>query len=118
MRQAARDLLGRRLVVGRRAPDRRGDERITQCQPVVRVLRRGDVREAGAMERGHQEIARAADAVAGEHAAGAVGAVRRGRETDDQQTRAWDRRSRAPACAQYVSSRYARRFSRAIAAQY
>src|SRR5262249_45617003 len=43
---------------------------------------------AGAVERRHQEIAGAADAIAGEDAAGAVGAVRRWRETHEQQARA------------------------------
>ena len=51
-------------------------------------LRRRDVGEAGAVQRGHQEVARAADAVAGEDAAGAVGAVRGRRQADDQQPRA------------------------------
>src|SRR5919201_6434757 len=39
------------------------------------------------MQRRHQEIAGTADAVAGEHAAGAVRAVRRRREADEQQAR-------------------------------
>src|SRR5205814_582944 len=37
----------------------------------------------------HQEIARAAGAVAGEHAARSVRAVRGGCEPDDEQPRAW-----------------------------
>ena len=80
-----RDLLGRRLVVGRRAAHGRRDVSVAQRQPVVAMLRRRDVREAGAMQRRHQEVARAADAVAGEHAAGPVGAVRGRREADDEQ---------------------------------
>jgi len=43
------------------------------------------VREAGAIERGVEEIA---GAVAGEHPAGTVAAVRGRRETDDQHARA------------------------------
>jgi hypothetical protein len=48
------------------------------------------------MERRHQKIAGAADAVAGEDAAGTVGAVRCGREADEKHPRAqisktWDR---------------------------
>ena len=84
-------------------------------QAVVRMLRGRDVGEAGAMERGHQEVARAADAVAGEHAAGPVGAVGGRRQADDQQPRAADRRSRAPAAPSRSSSRKARRFSRPTA---
>ena len=52
------------------------------------------VREAGAVQRREQEVARP---VAGEHPAGAVAAVRGGREPDEQQPGAADRRSRAPA---------------------
>src|SRR5688572_18986846 len=40
------------------------------------------------MQRAHQKIARAAGAVAGEDAAGAIGAMRRRREADDEQARA------------------------------
>ena len=50
--------------------------------------RRRDVGEAGAVQRRHQEVARAAGAVAGEHAPGAVGAVRGRRERDQQHARA------------------------------
>ena len=46
MRVAGGDLLGRRLVVRRRAADRRGDVGILQRQAVVGSLRRGDVGEA------------------------------------------------------------------------
>src|SRR5262249_43735624 len=55
---------------------------------VAGMLRGWDVREAGAMERGHQKVARAAGAVTGEDATGAVGAVRGRREADEQQARA------------------------------
>ena len=41
----------------------------------------------GAVQRRHQEVARRADAVAGEDAAGAVGAVRRRRQPEDQHAR-------------------------------
>ena len=86
--KAPRDLLRRRLVVGRRTPDRRGDECITEDQAVVRIARRRDVREAGAMERAHEKVAGSADAVAGKDAAGAVRAVRGRRQADEQQPRA------------------------------
>ena len=45
VRQAIRDLLGRRPVVGRRASHRGGDERSAQPQSVARVMRCGHVRE-------------------------------------------------------------------------
>ena len=88
MRQTTDDLFRRWLVVGRRAAHGGGDERVAQPQAVVRMLRRRDVRETGAVQRGHQEIAGAAGAVAGEDAAGAIRAVSRRREADDQQPRA------------------------------
>src|SRR5262249_16387876 len=88
MRETVCDLLGRRLVVGRRASHRGGDERIGQSQAVVRMLRRRDVRESVTMKGGHQEVARAAGGVGGEEASGRVGAVRGGRESDDQHARA------------------------------
>ena len=48
---------------------------------------RGEVGEAGSMERGHEEVAGPARAVAGEHAARAVGAVRGGCEAKQQEPR-------------------------------
>src|SRR5229473_2360618 len=65
-----------------------GDERIAQPQAVPRMLGGGNVGEPGAVERRHEEVARAADAVAGEHAPRPVRAVRRRSETEDQQPRA------------------------------
>src|SRR5207237_811665 len=53
-------------------------------QAVVAVHRLGLAREARAVEGGVEEVAAA---VAGEHAAGAVGAVRGGGQSDDQQAR-------------------------------
>src|SRR5260221_1555062 len=41
------------------------------------------------MERGHEEVAGPAVAVSREDAARAIGAVRGGREADDQQARLW-----------------------------
>ena len=87
MREAAGDLLARRLVVRGRAPHRRGDVGVVERQPVVDALRRGNVREAGAVERPHQEVAGAERAIAGENPARPVGAVRGGREAEDQQSR-------------------------------
>ena len=39
------------------------------------------------MQRGHQEVTGATGAIAGEDPAGAIGAMRRRRETDEQQSR-------------------------------
>ena len=80
------------------------------------MLRGRDVGEAGAMERGHQEVAGPADAVAGEDAAGSIRAVRRRREAEDEQPRARGSPNRARAAPSTMSSRKARRFSRATRA--
>ena len=85
--QAAIDFFGQRLVRRRRASYRRGDIRVRQRQSIVDALRRGDVREAGALERGHQEVARCADAVAREHPARPVRAVRGRGQPEDQHAR-------------------------------
>ena len=106
------------LLSGRRAAHRRGDERVAQLRGRRRIARGRDVGEARAMERRHQEIARAAGAVAGEDAAGAVGAVRRRRQPDDEQPRAGDRRIPAPAAPSRCRRRNARRFSTPIRSQY
>ena len=52
------------------------------ARPSSRVPGGRDVREAGVVQRAHQEVA---GTVAGEHAAGPVAAVRGRREADDQQ---------------------------------
>jgi len=49
MGKAVGDLVGGRLVIGRRAADRGGDERVAQLQAVARVARGRDVRESGAL---------------------------------------------------------------------
>ena len=59
------------------------------------------------LQRGHQEVAGGADAVAGEDAAGAVGAVRRGRQAEDQHARLRIAETRAPAGPSTSSSRCA-----------
>src|SRR6266540_2290769 len=79
-RRAVGPLLGERLVVGRRALDRRGDVAVPQLQPVVAGDRGGLVGEAGAPQRGEQPVA-------GEDAAGAVAAVGGGRQAEDEQAR-------------------------------
>ena len=83
-RRAALALLRQRLVRRRRAADRGGDPAVAQRQAVVAVLGGRLVGEAGAVQRGEQEVARA---VAGEDAAGAVGAVRGRRQAEDQHAR-------------------------------
>src|SRR5262245_19686244 len=88
MGEARGDLVRRGLVVGWRAAHRGCDERIAELQAISWMLRRRHVRKPCAVQSGHQEIPGAADAVAGEHAAGPVGAARRGSETDDEQARA------------------------------
>jgi hypothetical protein len=88
VRKAAGDFFRRRLVVGRRAAHRRGDEGVAQREPVADVLRRGNVGEARLAQGRHEEVARSADAVAGEHAARTVRAVRSRRQADDEQARA------------------------------
>jgi len=87
MRKTFADFLRRRLVRWWRAAHGRGNECVSQLQSIVGLPRGADVGEAGLVQRRHQEVARSADAVAGEHASGSVGAVRRGSETDDEQSR-------------------------------
>src|SRR5262245_4691124 len=94
VRQAVGDLFRRRLVAWRCATDGGGDVCAGQREAIVGILRRGNVRETGAMEGGHQEVAGAAGTVAGEHAARAIGAVRRRGQADQQHacvriTEAW-----------------------------
>ena len=85
VRRAGVALLGRRLVGRRGAADGGRDVRVGEGQPVV-----GAARDVGRSARparwsaGEQEVARG---VAGEDAAGAVAAVRRGREADQQDPR-------------------------------
>ena len=87
------------------------------CDPSSTRWRGRDIGEAGAVQRRHQKVAGAADAVAGEDPAGAVGAVRRRRETDEQQARAADRRIQEPACPSRPRRDTRGVFVRAISAQ-
>src|SRR5262249_46338428 len=64
----------------------RGNEDVTQLQPVVDVMGRRDIGEPGAMQRRHQKVAGSSDAIAGKDPPGTVGAVGGGRETDEQET--------------------------------
>jgi len=81
---AAGDLVGGRLVVGRGAAGGGDDVGVAQREAVVGALRRRDVGEALGVEGGEEKIARA---VAGEDAAGAVGAVGGGGQADQQEAR-------------------------------
>src|SRR5687768_11877963 len=83
--EAAGDFLGQRLVVGRGASDCRGDVRIRELQSVIRARGCRDVGEARSMERGHEEVARAAGTVAREYAARAVRSVRGRSEPEEQE---------------------------------
>ena len=55
--ETARDLFGKRFVVGWSTPDSREDVGIGEAQAIIGALRCGDVRESGAIQRGHEEIA-------------------------------------------------------------
>ena len=109
--QAVVALLGQRLVGGRRAAHRRAP-RTRRCsrsrRPAWTDVRL--VREAGAVQRGEQPVARA---VAGEHAAGAVAAVGGGRQAEHVHARRRGRRSRARAGPSTPRRANAARFSRA-----
>src|SRR5689334_20021432 len=78
------ELVGGRLVVGRRAADRGGDDAIAQCQSVVDGSAGGLRREASFVQCA---IEKPTALVAGEHASGAVRAVRSGSESDDDEPR-------------------------------
>ena len=84
IREAVVALRRRRLVGGRRAADGGGDVGVDQPQAVVAAHRGRLVGEAGPVKRRVEPVA---GAVAGEHAAGAVGAVGGGGEADDQDPR-------------------------------
>jgi len=81
---AAGDLVGARRVVGRSAADGGDDVSVRERQAVVARGARGLAGEAGAMERGEEEVARA---IPGEDTPGAVRAVRGGRETENRDPR-------------------------------
>src|SRR5262245_11892863 len=87
MSKASSDLFGQWLVVRRRTTDGCGDVRVRQAQTIVGMRGCREISESGAVECRHEEIAGAASAVAGEHAASAIGTVCRGREAEQQQSR-------------------------------
>src|SRR5205814_1645845 len=81
---AAAQLVGTRRVRRRSAAAWRHDERVVQPQPILAVDAGRLVREPGAVERREEEIAAA---VAREHAARPVAAVRGGREAQQDEAR-------------------------------
>jgi len=81
-RLTCRAFVGRRLVGGRRALDRRGDPRAAERQPVVAVDALRLIGVPGPPKRPIEPIAAA---VTGEHSPGAIGAVGSGRQSDDEQ---------------------------------
>src|SRR5262249_40941449 len=76
--------LGGRLVSRRRAADAGGDVAVAEAETVALVKGRWLIGKAGPVEGGVEEVA---GAVAGEDAAGAVAAVRRGGQADDDHAR-------------------------------
>jgi len=85
--RAGRDLVRERLVVRWRAADGGDDVRILQDESIVWMRRCADVGKARPVERGHEEIARAADAISREDSAGAIGTVRGRGQAKYQHTR-------------------------------
>jgi hypothetical protein len=75
MRLARMNFIWSWLVVRWRAPYRRSDIRVSQCEPIIDRLRGRNTREAVAMHRGHQKVAGTAATIAGEYPARAVRTV-------------------------------------------
>lgn len=75
---------GERFVVGRRAVRGGGDVAVDQFQTIVFEKRGGLAAKSGFEHRAKQPIA---TSITGEHSPGAVGAVRGGRQTNDEKTR-------------------------------
>src|SRR5207245_8215594 len=85
VRLAARELLRRWLVGGRRAAERGGDVRAAEPEAVVPMSRGRAVGEARVVKGVEEPVAAP---VAREHPARAVPAVRRGRKPDEEEARA------------------------------
>src|SRR5262249_29654564 len=79
---AVQHLLPQRLVVWRCASAGSGDVRASQLQAVIALHRCRLIREAGLVQCGIQEIARA---VTGEDAAGSISTMRRRSQPQDEQ---------------------------------
>ena len=87
MIRAGRNLVRKRLVVRRGTADRGDDIGIFQDEPVIWMRRRGDVGKPGPVERGHEEVARAPNAIPGKDPPSSVGTVRRRGKAQNQDTR-------------------------------
>src|SRR5690606_29962643 len=85
---AVANLRGQRPVAGRRATRRGEDVGILERQPIVDVVARDLVGEAGGFHRREEELARGAASIPREDSARAVAAVCRRREPYDEQARA------------------------------
>lgn len=81
---AVQNLSRRRFIVRRNATAYRADERIAQFESIVGMVGVGLVGKAGAIESAHQGVARR---ITRKNAPGAIAAVRRGRETEDDHAR-------------------------------
>jgi len=85
-RSTVGDLVSGWAIVGRGTAHRGADEGIVQALAIVACDRGRQVRESMRMQRAEEPVAAR---IAGEHAAGAIGAMRRGSQTDDPQARVW-----------------------------
>ena len=88
---AIRQLRRQRLVCRRRATQSRGHVSIFQRNPIVAIHGSRLVGKTRAKQRLVQKIARA---IAGKHSPRAIGAMRRGREPQNQKLRVWITKSR------------------------
>ncbi len=80
-RSAVGQFLGQRLVVWRRAASGGGDVKIAQNKPIASVSGRGLIRKSGFVQHRVHEFA---GGVSGERAAGAIGTVGAGSESEHQ----------------------------------
>lgn len=81
IRTAIAKLGRKRLVCGRGTAERSRNVCVAKCEAVVALHRCRLAGEAGAIQRAIEKIART---IAGEHASGAIRAVRGGREAEDK----------------------------------
>src|SRR5579863_44200 len=81
---AVRQLLWKRLVVGRSTANRGRDVNIFQLQPVITISRIGLVGKSGFKQHGIHEFA---GRISGKRTAGAIGAVRSGSEAKNKHPR-------------------------------
>src|SRR5580693_8465337 len=84
IRSALRQLLRKRLVIGRSAAYRRRDVEAFQLKAILAIGRGGLVGKAGFIQNREHELARR---ISGERPAGAVRAVRSGSQAEDKNAR-------------------------------